>query len=232
MQSSIKTETKSFKIPNPKAVENIGFILKQCLKQARALKAPVFRFESQKTNLFQTLIKIILSSRTKDEVTLRVTEQLFKKVKQPEDLLRISEEELALMLKPVAFYNNKARALKKLAELLIKRYDKKIPESIQELTKLPGVGVKTSSVFLGLQKQQVIAVDVHVHRIANRLGLVQTKNPEQTRKALMQIIPKKYWNKINKAFVGFGQTICKARKPLCDKCLIAEYCYYKNNLQP
>ncbi len=216
---------------NDKAVRDIGKIIKICLREGKKRDAPIFRFEEFR-NDFEALIKIILSARTRDETTIRVTKRLFKRVRDIKQLYRISEKELEKLIYGVAFYRVKARKLKELARIIIEKYDGRIPMNREELINLPGIGRKTANVFLGAyHKQKRIGVDVHVHRISNRLGIVHTKKPIDTEKELEKVIPKNYWNKINKAFVAYGQTVCKA-KPLCNECKIKEYCeYYKENKQ-
>ena len=181
---------------------------------------------------FYVLISCILSLRTKDEITAKVAEKLFRKVKNLKDLLKISQKELEKLIYPVGFYKIKARNLKKLAKILARK-NFKVPNTKEELLKLPGVGNKTASVVLSYAfNKPTIAVDTHVHRTANRIGLVKTKTPEQTQKELEKIVPKEYWIDYNRIFVLFGQQICKPLKPLCEKCPIKRYCnYYKEKTQ-
>lgn len=209
---------------NKRAVNNIKDIIKIFLKEAKNRNAPVFMFE-RFGNRFQALVKILLSSRTRDEITIEATKRLFSTLKTPRQLLNLSTIKIENLIKPVAFYKTKAKNLKKIAKILINQYHSRTPLQFEELIKLPGVGRKTANVLLATyDKKQVIAVDVHVHRISNRIGLVKTKTPKQTEKELKKIIPKKYWNKINKAFVAYGQTICKPKKPRCEECKIKDIC--------
>ena len=215
---------------NQEAVRNIDKIIRIFLREAKKRNAPVFRFESFNDE-FEALVKIILSSRTRDEKTIETTGKLFKRIKNPRGLIEINQKELEELVRGVAFYREKARKLKKLGEILVERYNGKIPREFKELVKLPGIGRKTANVFLAsFHKKQAIGVDIHVHRISNRIGLVKTNKAEETEKELQGIIPKRYWNKINKAFVAYGQTICKA-KPKCNECKIREMCwYYRENM--
>ena len=196
-------------------------ILRIMEEEAKKRKAPVFVLKKDK-DPFKILVSAILSTRTRDENTAKAVEKLFSKVKGIEDLRRMSEEEIAELIKDVGFYRNKAKILKKLAESI-----EEIPKTLEDLLKLPGVGRKVANIVLSEAfGVDTIAVDTHVHRIANRLGIVNTKNPKETEKELMKIVPKKYWRRINRAFVGYGQTVCKPIKPKCDECRLRDVCNY------
>ena len=167
---------------------------------------------------FYVLVSGILSTRTKDEVTEEVCKKLFRKVKNPADLSKIPEKELENLIYPVGFYKTKAKTLKKLAKVLIENCGGKIPEKMEELLELPGVGRKVANLVLTLGfGKEGIAVDTHVHRIANRWDYVDTETPEQTEKQLKKKLPKKYWRKINRNLVLFGREICWV-KPRCGIC--------------
>ena len=189
-------------------------------------KAPVVTLVSKRTRgPFQTLVSTILSLRTKDEVTAAATERLLKRVKKPEDLLKVSDEELEKIIYPVGFYRNKAKTLKKIAKILIEKYNGKVPDTLDELLKLPGVGRKTANLVLSESfDKDAICVDTHVHRISNRWGIVNTRTPEETEYALMKVLPRKWWKKYNSILVAFGQTICKPVGPKCNICPIRVYC--------
>ena len=174
---------------------------------------------------FQILISTIISLRTKDEVTAEASERLFKLADNPYDMLKLSEEEIAKAIYPAGFYRNKAKTIKKISQILVEKYNGQVPDTLEELLKLPGVGRKTANLVLALSfNKPAICVDVHVHRITNRLGFVKTKTPEETELELMKKVPKKYWNKINDLLVAFGQTICKPISPFCSKCPVSQYC--------
>ena len=174
---------------------------------------------------FQILISTIISLRTKDQVTAQVSERLFKIAKTPEDILKLSEEEIQKAIYPAGFYKNKAKTIKEIARIIVEKYNGKVPDTLEELLKLPGVGRKTANLVLALSfGKPAICVDIHVHRITNRLGFVKTKNPEETEKQLMEKVPVKDWNRINDLLVAFGQTICKPVSPLCSKCPVEKYC--------
>ncbi|HHG74866.1 MAG TPA: endonuclease III [Persephonella sp.] len=174
---------------------------------------------------FQILISTIISLRTKDQVTAQASERLFKIAKTPEDILKLSEEEIQEAIYPAGFYKNKAKTIKEIARIIVEKYNGKVPDTLEELLKLPGVGRKTANLVLALSfGKPAICVDIHVHRITNRLGFVKTKNPEETEKQLMEKVPVKDWNRINDLLVAFGQTICKPVSPLCSKCPVEKYC--------
>ena len=186
-------------------------------EEARKRKAPVYTLKEFLNTPFQHLIFAVLSSRTRDEQTARVAEKLFKRVKSPEDLVAMPVEEIEELIRGVGFYRVKARKLKELSNELVKRGS--VPDTYEELVKLPGVGRKTANVVLASAfGKAAIGVDTHVHRVSNRMGIVETKKPEETEEELKKLIPVNLWARINKAMVGFGQTVCKPVKPLCNEC--------------
>ena len=177
--------------------------------------------EKKKNIPFLILISTLLSLRTQDKITYQASKRLFKSVNSPQDLNNLSEEEIENLIYPVWFYKNKAKNLKKIAKILIEKYNWKVPDNLEELLKLPGVGRKTANLVLTLWFwKNWICVDTHVHRICNRLWLIHTKTPEETEKELKKVLPKKYRKKINKLLIWFWQTICKPLKPNCEKCPI------------
>ncbi len=189
-------------------------------------EAPVVTLVAQHTNdPFKVLVCAFLSTRTRDETTAEVCKRLFSRVKSTKDILELSTEELEKLIYPVGFYRNKARQLKELARILEEDYGGRVPNSLEELLRLPGVGRKVANLVLadgfGIP---AICVDIHVHRITNRWCLVKTKEPNQTEKELMRILPKKYWIEINRLLVALGQRICKPQKPQCHVCPIEEFC--------
>jgi len=155
---------------------------------------------------YKILISVLLSSRTLDTTTHKATERLFAKAPNAKTLSELDIKILRKLIYPVGFYNTKARQLKKLAEMIISEFGGQIPETRENLIKLPGVGRKTANLVLNRAfGKPAIAVDTHVHAITNILGWVKTKTPEQTEKALESILPKKYWSKVNRLFVSIGQ---------------------------
>lgn len=185
-------------------------------------------------NIFQILIGTVLSQRTKDANTEKAAKQLFSKYKTPNQIARANLKDIERLIKPSGFYKAKARYIKRIAQIIVKKYKGKVPKDREKLIELPGVGAKTSGIVLvyGFGIPAGIPVDVHVHRISNRIGLVKTKRPEETEAKLMEIVPKEHWIEFNTLFVLFGQNICTARNPKCPICPIKSYCdYYKNHIQ-
>ena len=175
------------------------------------------------------LIGTILSARTRDENTSAVVKKLFAKYKSARSLAHAKLSDVEKIIKSTGFYHVKAKRIIEVASLIDSKYSGKVPDTLDELLKLPGVGRKTANcVLVYAFEKPAIPVDTHVHRISNRLGLVQTKTPEETELELMKKIPKKFWLKINDTFVMYGQNICKPISPMCDVCQIKKTCnYYK-----
>ena len=178
---------------------------------------------------FSILIGTILSARTKDESTTRVSKELFKKYKTAKQLANAKIKDVEKIIKSIGFYHVKARRIIEVSKIIDSQYKGKVPDNLEKLVELPGVGRKTANcVLVYAYEKPAIPVDIHVHRISNRLGLVQTKNPEETEFELMKKIPKKYWLDINDTFVMYGQNICKPISPMCNVCKIKNSCnYYK-----
>ncbi len=190
--------------------------------------APIVKLIAQKRkDPLSALLCALLSTRTRDETTAEVCKRFLQRVKEPKDLLEMELEELQKLIYPVGFYKNKAKQLKELARQLIEEFEGKVPNNMEDLLKLKGVGRKVANIVLseGFNKP-AIAVDTHVHRISNRWGLVRTKSPEETEKALMEILPMDYWRDFNRLLVAFGQTICKPIKPKCQDCPVRDWCDY------
>lgn len=174
---------------------------------------------------FKVLLSTILSARTRDETTAAASRRLFEKVRTPADLSRLSVEQIDRLIYPVGFHEQKARNLKRLPEMLDQLFGGHLPETVEELVELPGVGRKTANlvVAVGFDKP-AICVDVHVHRIFNRLGYVRTKTPFETEMALREKLPVRYWTTINSYMVSFGQHTCKPTNPRCDICPVYDQC--------
>ena len=206
--------------------ENISKVFKIVENHVKKFGTPyVTEISLEKRDLFKILVSTILSARTKDEVTKIATERLFSKIKNVYDLQKLDEKEIEELIYPVGFYRNKAKLLKKLANVLIEEFGGKVPQRIEDLTKLPGVGRKTANLvlILGFNKDG-ICVDTHVHRIVNRWGYVKTKIPEETEMELRKKLPKKFWKRINTLLVSFGQNICKPVSPKCSVCGLKDIC--------
>ena len=155
---------------------------------------------------FQTLISIILSARTRDETTIKISKNLFKKYPTPKKLSDANLKDIERIINPVNFYKNKSKNILNCAKILVKEYNSKVPESIEKLIKLPGVGRKTANVFLAEKGQNAIGVDTHVSYISQKLGWTRNQKPEKIEKDLEALFPKKDWNKINQTLVRFGKT--------------------------
>jgi endonuclease III len=181
--------------------------------------------EAQTSDPFKVLVATILSARTKDETTSQACRRLFKIVSKPADLARLAASRIQEHIYPVGFYKNKARFLKQLPVQLDKQFGGRIPDTVDELVRLPGVGRKTANlvVSVGFNKP-AICVDVHVHRITNRLGYVKTQTPLETEMRLRKILPIKFWITFNSYLVSFGQHLCRPVNPHCDVCPIYRYC--------
>lgn len=188
--------------------------------------------EAETGGPFSILIGTILSARTKDESTTKVVKVLFSKYKNPKDLAHAKLKDVEKMIKSIGFYHVKAKRIIEVAKIIDSKYGGKVPENLEQLVDLPGVGRKTANcVLVYAFDKPAIPVDIHVHRISNRLGLVKTKTPEETEFDLMKKVPKKFWLEINDTFVMYGQNICKPISPMCNVCKIKRYCkYYKTRI--
>lgn len=176
---------------------------------------------------YLVLIACILSLRTNDRTTYPATLRMLKLAKTPYEMMKVSVEDLEKAIYPVGFYKNKAGQIIELSKKLVEEYDGKVPCDIEELCKFKGVGRKTANLVLSEGfNEPAICVDVHVHRIFNRLGYLKTKTPEETEFELRKKLPKKYWIPINSLLVTHGQNVCKPIKPNCALCPIREYCKY------
>ena len=202
-------------------------IVNRRLKRAYAAhKAPIVDLIKVETgDPFRILVATILSARTKDETTSVVCRRLFKVVTRPHDFDRFSEKELEKLIHPIGFFRTKAKHLKQLPAVLDRECGGVIPDTIDGLCKLPGVGRKTANLVVAMAfEKPAICVDVHVHRICNRLGLLETKTPLETEMKLREILPKRYWMTWNSILVSYGQVTCTPTSPHCSTCVIPELC--------
>lgn len=183
---------------------------------------------------YVVLITTILSQRSKDENTEKASNQLFQDGWDVYEVAKKDPEELYDKIKPSGMYRQKAKNIVETSKVLIKEYQGKVPPDIEKLTQLPGVGRKTANIVLWISFGiPAMAVDTHVHRIANRLGWINTKTPEKSEYALMEILPSRLWGPINGSMVEFGKAICKPRTPLCSLCPINQSCqYYLSGEEP
>ena len=182
--------------------------------------------EEHAADPFQVLIGTMLSAQTRDPVTLAASTRLFKVARTPRTLARLPVLEISHLIYPVSFYRHKARYVKETCQRLVSRFGGTVPPTMEALLTLPGVGRKTANLVLILahRSSDNICVDTHVHRIANRLGWVRTKTPEETEQALYQVTDRRWWPSINLYLVTWGQNICKPIYPLCSRCQISGAC--------
>jgi len=174
---------------------------------------------------FVILISTLLSLRTKDEVTAVATDRLFALATTPAEMLRVPLQKIAKTIYPVGFYHVKARTIHWVCRDLIKRFNSKVPDDLDELLSIKGVGRKTANLVISLAYgKEGICVDTHVHRISNRFGYVKTKTPDETEFALRAKLPHKHWIIYNTIMVAFGRKTCKPISPLCSKCPVFKYC--------
>jgi len=174
---------------------------------------------------FVILISTLLSLRTKDEVTAEATGRLFALASTPEAMLKIPQAKIAKVIFPVGFYRNKAKTIHHTCRELIDRFGSKVPDNLDDLLSIKGVGRKTANLVVTLAYgKDGICVDTHVHRISNRLGYVATKSPDETEMALRDKLPRKHWIIYNTLLVAFGRKTCKPVSPLCSTCPLSRYC--------
>lgn len=207
----------------------VNSILNEAYKKNNA--PSVTLISALKKTPYHILISTLISLRTKDQVTLEASMRLFEKADSIEELAKLSENEIAQLIYPCGFYKTKAARMIEICKILLTTNCGNIPDEIDELVKLPGVGRKTANlvVILGFNKPG-ICVDTHVHRISNRIGWVKTKTPEETEFALRKLLPAEYWRTINDYFVSYGQTICTPISPHCSVCKLNTVCH-KNNVE-
>ena len=203
-------------------IDDIVTILK---RENKKYIVPIVTIVSMTKSPFMVLISCLLSLRTKDKVTAEASNRLFKLADNPEKMLGLSIKSIEKAIYPVGFYKTKAKRIKEICRVLLDDYEGVVPNEIDELLKLKGVGRKTANLTVTLGYGKLgICVDTHVHRISNRLGLVKTKTPEQTEFALRKKLPQKHWLIYNDLLVTYGQNLCVPISPWCSKCRIFKYC--------
>ena len=212
-----------------KEIKNIDKIFKLLNSELEQHKFPPVSHPEWKEVIktpFTTLISCILSLRTKDEVTDKASVRLLRNNDTPDKIVKLSEYQIQKLIYPVGFYKTKSKRIKDISKTLIEKYNGKVPDTIEELLKLKGVGRKTANIVMvyGHKKQGFLPIDTHCHRIPNRLGWIKTKNPGHTEDELKKMLPLEYWDDFNHLFVKFGQTICVPISPFCSKCPINKYC--------
>ncbi len=192
----------------------------------RSWNAPVITLIANRGGSpFEILISTLLSLRTKDAVTGQAAARLLAVAATPGTMIALDEARLRELIYPVGFYATKARRILAISRILLEKFDGRVPDTIEALTQLPGVGRKTANLVLveGFGKE-AICVDTHVHRISNRIGYVRTKSPDKTEAALRRKLPRRHWVRYNEILVAFGQTICRPVSPLCSQCPAAALC--------
>jgi len=194
-------------------------------KQVKKFKIPSVTEVSYRKDPYQVLISCLLSLRTKDKTTIEAASRLFKVADDPKSMVKLTPLRIQKLIYPVGFYRNKSQVILEASKRILKEFGGDVPDNLEDLLKLKGVGRKTANLVLGLgYKVPAICVDTHVHRISNRLGWVRTKTPEQTEYDLGKIIPKKSWIDLNTALVTFGQNICLPISPWCSRCFVRSFC--------
>ena len=208
-------------------IDKIYSILELEFNSNKLVHSEFIDFMENVKDPYLVLICCILSLRTNDKTTIGATKRMLKLARTPFEMVKVEPDKLTEAIYPVGFYKNKANQIIELSKEIVEKYDGKTPETIEELTKFKGVGRKTANLVLtkGFNKP-AICVDVHVHRIFNRLKYVKTKTPDETEMVLRKKLPKKYWIQINTYLVTLGQNVCKPIKPKCEICPIKELCAF------
>ncbi|MCL1827688.1 MAG: endonuclease III [Candidatus Cloacimonetes bacterium] len=206
--------------------ENIDIIITTLRRYTKTVHTPILDLIAIQTNdPFKILIGTILSARTKDQTTALVLKKLFEKVNRLDDLSSFTIKEIENLIYPIGFYKVKAKYLKEIPGFINRHFKGKIPQTIDELVTIPGVGRKTANLVMILAfDKPAMCVDVHVHRISNRIGYIHTKTPRESEIALRKKLPLKYWKIYNSILVAFGQTLCRPITPKCHICPIKNLC--------
>jgi endonuclease-3 len=211
--------------PSPKHVNRV---MRTIARSISGLELPAVEkiSEEQSEEPFQILIATLLSARTQDATTHAASSRLFRRARTPRTMARLSVQELERLIYPVGFYRTKARHVQACCRMLVTRFNGRVPSTMNELVTLPGVGRKTANLvlILGFKSAHNICVDTHVHRISNRLGWVNTREPEETEQALYRATPQRWWPFLNLYLVTWGQHICRPVHPRCGDCAIATEC--------
>ena len=205
-------------------MKRVGNVVR-LLEEAKQPQSDFVKLMDSFKDPYLVLIACILSLRTNDRTTYPATLRMLELAKTPQEMMLVKVEDLEKAIYPVGFYKNKAGQIIELSKQIVEKYNGKVPDSIDELCKFRGVGRKTANLVMTLGfGEPAICVDVHVHRIFNRLGYIKTKNPEETEFALREKLPLEYWIPINTLLVTHGQNVCKPIKPMCDICPVVDYC--------
>ena len=210
------------------AGSNVGSVMRALARAIDGMELPAVEkiSEAQADDPFQILIATLLSARTQDATTHAASTRLFKRARTPHSMARLSVEEIETLIHPVSFYRNKARFVKATCDALVRDFGGRVPSTLDEMVRLPGVGRKTANLvmILAFKSRKNICVDIHVHRISNRLGWVRTLTPEQTEQALYAVLDRRWWPIVNLYLVTWGQNICRPVYPRCGECILSRYC--------
>jgi len=213
---------------SPSLVARVDLIMRELKSGITPFELPAVEkiSDAQAEDPFQVLIATLLSARTQDATTHAASTRLFKRARSPRAMAKLTVREVEQLIYPVGFYRNKARHVKACCEQLVSRFGGRVPPTLEELVTLPGVGRKTANLvlILAFRSRQHICVDIHVHRISNRLGWVRTRDPEETEQALYSVAPQRWWPLINQYLVTWGQNVCRPVHPRCGDCAIAAHC--------
>jgi len=205
--------------------DRIFTLFRDALKKKGKGIPSVSAVASKRPDPYSVLISTLISLRTKDEVTEKASERLLSVTPTPEEMLKLSEEEVANLICPAGFYKRKAKQIKEVSKRIVEEFDGKVPSTQEELLSLPGVGIKTANLTLNLGFGiDAICVDCHVHEISNRLGWIKTKKPEDSVKELEKVMPKRFWIPLNELLVSYGQRICVPLSPKCSECPVFPEC--------
>jgi endonuclease III len=206
--------------------KTLNHVLKILQKESAGWNVPIVTLVAQRSaDPYQVLVSTLLSLRTKDEVTSAASRRLLDRAETPEQMLRLKSAEIRRLIYPVGFYKRKADTLLQVSKILMDMYSGHVPDDLEELLRLPGVGRKTANLVLTLGfGKPGICVDTHVHRISNRLGYVRTKSPDETETVLREKLSKAWWIPINDILVAFGQGLCRPVSPWCSRCPVSKWC--------
>ena len=209
-------------------VRNVKAIMRALALAIDGLEMPAVEkiSESQEEDPFQVLIATLLSARTQDATTLAASTRLFKVARTPRTMATLTVRQIERLIYPVSFYRHKARHVRATSRILVDRFGGRVPATMEELLRLPGVGRKTANLVLILAFKSLgnICVDTHVHRISNRLGWVRTKTPDETEQALYEATDRRWWPYINLYLVTWGQNVCRPVSPRCEECVVCPWC--------
>ncbi len=210
------------------ARSEIGKVLNIIAKEVEKFSDPSVTKIARETSNdpYKVLVSCLLSLRTRDETTANASHRLYKLAETPKQMVKLKRKQIEDAIYPVGFYRVKAKRILDISRTLLDEYDGKVPQTMEELLKLRGVGRKTANIVMtyGFNNPDTIAVDIHCHRIPNRLGWVKTRNPNETEEELLKIVPRKSRRLLNNTLVTFGQNICKPISPLCSKCAVRRHC--------